>query len=232
MRRRLPSIIAHRGLPRERPENTLAGFDAALDAGVDGIELDVHATRDGLVVVHHDAELPATASSALAGRRIADLSWADLAGHRVEGAEPVPLLDDVLRAAAGRATVYVEIKGARIERQVVECLHRTVCATAVHSFDHRASARTRALRPETSVGVLSSSYLVDTVAAMRAADAATLWQHWSMIDAALVQAVHAAGGTVIAWTVNDPSVARELAALGVDGLCSDVPAHVRSALDA
>jgi glycerophosphoryl diester phosphodiesterase len=230
MRPRPPRIIAHRGLPRERPENTLAGFEAALGAGVDGLELDVHATRDGRVVVHHDPMLPPDAAGALAGRRIAELEWAELAAHRVQRLEPVPLLADVLRAAAGRATVHVEIKGTGIEALVVDGLRASACDAVVHAFDHRVAARVRALLPERPTGVLSTSYLVDTPAAMRAADAVTLWQHWSMIDAALVRDVHGAGGTVIAWTVNDPEVARELAGFGVDGLCSDVPADVRAAL--
>ena len=78
--------------------------------------------------------------------------------------------------------------------------------------------------------MLSVSYLVDNVAAMQAADARDLWQHWSMIDAPLVAAVHAAGGRVIAWTVNDPVHAIALARLGVDGICSDVPDVMAGAL--
>jgi glycerophosphoryl diester phosphodiesterase len=78
--------------------------------------------------------------------------------------------------------------------------------------------------------VLSASYLVDTVAAMRAADARDLWQHWSMVDAALVDAVHAAGGRVLVWTVNDAALARDLAAAGVDGICTDLPAEILAAL--
>jgi glycerophosphoryl diester phosphodiesterase len=225
----MPTIIAHRGTPREHPENTLPAFARALELGVDGVELDVHATRDGQVVVHHDAELPA-AAGALARRAIESLSLAELSAHRVQGTAPVPLLADVLAAAAGRATVYVEIKAPAIEPLVDQVLAASACAAQVHSFDHRVARRSRDLRPSLRVGILSTSYLIDNVAAMRAAGADTLWQHWSVIDAALVAEVHAAGGAVIAWTVNSPAVARSLAALGVDGLCTDVPAEIRAAL--
>jgi glycerophosphoryl diester phosphodiesterase len=87
----------------------------------------------------------------------------------------------------------------------------------------------RELAPDTPVGVLSTSYLIDTVAAMRAAGARDLWQHWTMVDGALVDAVHAAGGRVVVWTVNDVDAGRALAALGVDGICTDLPGALRSA---
>jgi glycerophosphoryl diester phosphodiesterase len=64
---------------------------------------------------------------------------------------------------------------------------------------------------------------------MQAAGARDLWQHWTVVDAALVDAVHAAGGRVVVWTVNDVDAARDLAALGVDGICTDVPGALRPA---
>jgi glycerophosphoryl diester phosphodiesterase len=91
------------------------------------------------------------------------------------------------------------------------------------------SRRVQALAPETPVGVLSTSYLIDNAAAVRAAGARDLWQHWSMIDAALVRDAHAAGARVIAWTVNDVEVAHALAGEGVDGLCTDLPGALRAA---
>jgi glycerophosphoryl diester phosphodiesterase len=85
-------------------------------------------------------------------------------------------------------------------------------------------------QPRLPVGILTDSYLVDPVHALRAAGARDYWPHRLMVDAALVAAIHDAGGRVIVWTVNDPADARRLAALGVDGLCSDVPGDLRTAL--
>jgi glycerophosphoryl diester phosphodiesterase len=65
--------------------------------------------------------------------------------------------------------------------------------------------------------------VVDPVAVLRASGATTLWQDWTMIDQALVDAVHAADAKVIAWTVNDPAATATLAAMGVDGLCGNFP---------
>lgn len=222
-----PEIIAHRGTPRAHPENTLPGFAHALALGVDGIELDVHLTRDGVPVVHHDAEL---GEGPLARRPIVDLTLDELRSHELAPGVAIPTLRDVCTLTDGRCTLYVEVKARDAEEAVVAVIGGRGARAPVHSFDHRVARTVRAGAPGTPVGVLSVSYLVDTVAAMRAARARDLWQHWSVIDAALVREVHAAGGRVIAWTVNDPTHAVALARLGVDGICSDVPDLVGAAL--
>jgi glycerophosphoryl diester phosphodiesterase len=207
-------LIGHRGAPRERPENTLAAFEAAVARGADAVELDVHATIDGVVVVHHDPVLEA------GGRPIAAMASGELAGHRVHG-EPVPSLDEVLELCAGRCRVYIELKGRDVERLVVERVraHRADCA--VHSFDHRAVRRVREIAPELRRGILLDAYLADVGAAIRAADAQDLWQEATWIDAPLVEAARATAARVVAWTVNDVRRARELVELGVAALCTD-----------
>ena len=221
---RSPELIGHRGTPRERPENTLASFLRALDLGADAVELDVHATSDGVVVVHHDFIPRADSNVArLRGRPIAALTAAELETFQVSG-EPIPTLTAVLEAVGSRATVYVEIKGRDIEAAVVATIAsvRSAQHVAVHSFDHRAVVRARAIQPKLPSGILSASYLIDPQGALRAANARDYWQEASMLDEALVDAVHAGEGRVIAWTVNDPEHARRLASMGVDGICTDV----------
>jgi glycerophosphoryl diester phosphodiesterase len=226
-----PEIIAHRGTPRERPENTLPSFLRALELGADALELDVHATADGVVVVHHDPIPRATTTvPGLAGRRIERLTHAELRTFSVADGIGIPTLAEVLQAAADRATVYVEIKGRGIEAPVVECVGRSRAECAVHSFDHRAVRRVRELAPALPTGILLDSYLVDPVAALAAAGARDLWQHWEQIDAPLVAAVGAAGGRVIAWTVNGVAEAEALVALGVAGVCSDLSGEMGRAL--
>jgi glycerophosphoryl diester phosphodiesterase len=221
---RSPELIGHRGAPRERPENTLASFLRALDLGADAVELDVHATRDGVVIVHHDFVPRAdTTIPALRERPIAELTAEELATFRVSG-EPIPALGDVLEAIARRATVYVEIKGRGIERLVIATIARAAPAgrVPVHSFDHRTVVRAREIEPRIASGILLVSYLIEPAQTLQAAGARDYWQEWSMIDEELVQSVHGAQGRVIAWTVNEPEVARRLASMGVDGICTDV----------
>ena len=166
-----PEIIAHRGASRQRRENTLAAFDRALALGADAIELDVHATADGVVVVHHDPVLGADAG-ALAGRAIASLPAAEVQGGDVAAETRIPSLDEVLSLVTGRATVSVEIKGAGIEPQVVDAIAGSPgrgARCAVHSFDHRVARRARELSARTEggevpAGILLVSRPIDPVA--------------------------------------------------------------------
>lgn len=216
-------LIAHRGMPRQAPENTLAGFALAIESGVDGIELDVHATRDGTVVVHHDPRLWQQESpDRRPGPAIASLTLDELR-RATPGAPAVPTLDETLALVRDRATVYVEVKAPRIEDAVVACIARRHAPAAIHSFDHRVSLRVREMVPDLHTGILSASYLLEPERALRAARARDFWQWWEMIDATLVERVHDAGGRVIAWTVNAPHAVERLAALGVDAICTDIP---------
>ena len=87
------------------------------------------------------------------------------------------------------------------------------------------------MAPEIPVGVLQTSYPVDPIRPLRDAGARDLWQHWEMIDESLIARVQAAGGRVIAWTVNHEPVAEQLIGWGVDGICSDTPAVMRRLAD-
>lgn len=211
-------VIAHRGLPREYPENTLPGFEAALAAGADGLELDVHATSDDVVVVHHDPDLPAPGDG---GRRpIRFLTWTELAS--LPAGRTVPRLADVLDLVAARATVYVEVKARGIEHLLVPLVASRADWCAVHSFDHRVVAALRRTVPNVRTGVLMSSYLMDPLAPLRDTGAHDLWQHAAQLDEALVRAATSHGARVIAWTVNDRDLARQFTTWGVAGICTDV----------
>ena len=219
---RRPERIAHRGAQRELRENSLPAFLRALERGADAIELDVHATADGVVVVHHDACLkPDTARPQFAGRAIREMPWDELQGVIYRDGHGLPTLAEVLEAMEGRATVYVEVKQAGIEAHVVSLLQASRTMTAVHAFDHRVIRTVHALAPGLPTGILVDAYLLDVPHAMRGAGARDFWPSVEFCDAALIDAVHAAGGRVIAWTANDPAVIGALTAAGIDGLCTD-----------
>jgi len=185
---------------------------------VHGIELDVHATKDGVVVVHHDPNIRH-------GPLINTLTLTELHRYPLAPGVEIPTLAAVLDRMA-KATpppvVYVEVKGKGIEEAVVEVLEYAKVPTAVHAFDHRVAARVTSLDPSIPTGILLDCYLVDPAAALQAAGARDYWLQWAFIDRDLVRRVHDGGGRVIAWTVNDPADFAVLDALGVDGICSDV----------
>ena len=213
--------IGHRGAPRELPENTLEGFTRALERGADAVELDVHATSDGVCVVHHDPTLGRAIDASVAGRAIATMSWAELRRVEIVPGIRVPSLAQVLVLLSGRATVYVEIKAPRIEQLVAEVIDAGDARCAVHSFDHDTIARIARIAPHLRRGILFDEPPSDVQKSMRAAAATDVWPHWQLVDERLVQAVHDSGGRVLTWTVNALPVAERLVPMGVDGICSD-----------
>ena len=218
----VPQKVAHRGAPRELRENTLPSFLRALERGAEAIELDVHGTLDGVVVVHHDFSLGAdTARPQFAGLTIARTPWSTLGKVLYRDGQGLATLAEVLEAVGTRATVYVEVKAPGIEAAVVEVVRAATTPCAVHSFDHRIPRRVHELAPEIPVGILVDGYLLEPARALTEIGARDYWPDWRFCDASLVQAIQGAGGRVVAWTVDDPMVARSLAALGVDGLCAN-----------
>jgi glycerophosphoryl diester phosphodiesterase len=207
-------------MPRLARENTLQAFQLALQAGADGIELDVHVNVEADVVVHHNATV-----GSLGAAPITQLSTAELRGAGV------PTLDEVCELVGDRATLYVEAKAARSAVAIVECLTAHDVRAAVHSFDATVIALVRTLAPMIPIGLLldsnSNTQISELVVDHAIRD---FWPNRKLIDASLVERAHAAGARVIAWTVNDAAEARRFRDLGVDGLCSDDVAALRSAL--
>jgi len=223
---RRPSVIAHRGASGYEYENSRAAFRRAVMLDADGVELDVHATRDGAIVVHHDPEIPGVGPIGL-------LSQAEARLVRLRNGEPLPLLSEILDLVGDR-DVWVEVKTlpAAHDGALLETLDRGPAPRryAVHSFDHRIIRRLGMTRPTLPRGILLSAYLHDPVAAMCAVGATTLWQEWQQVDQELVTRIHDAGCAIIAWTVNEIGDLDRLARLGVDGLCGNYPDRIRVAV--
>lgn len=222
-------IIAHRGASRECPENTVAAFTRAVELGASGIELDVHLSSDEVLMVHHDPTPHSSPSPTLAGFEISTLTAQELSAFRV-GGQPIPTLAEVIEAVGPGITIYCELKGAGTAAPAVKLLSGRGRAAAVHAFDHRQVAEARRIDPSLARGVLEVSYHVDPTFSMASVDARDLWQAAELIDGDLVEAVHARGGRIIAWTVDDKAVMQRLQALGVDGLCTNDVALCRSTL--
>jgi len=195
-----------------------------LDA--DGVELDIHATRDGGIVVHHDPEIPGVGP-------IAQLTLAEARQLRIPNGETVPTLAEILDLVGDR-DVWVEVKGltSAFDRVLLEILERGPAPQryAIHSFDHRIVHRLGEAQPSLRRGILLSAYLRDPVAVMASVGATTLWQEWQQVDQELVTHVHEAGYTVIAWTVNEIGDLDRMVRLGVDGLCGNYPDRIRVAI--
>jgi glycerophosphoryl diester phosphodiesterase len=199
----------------------LASFERAIELGADAIELDVHATRDGIVVVHHDPVVHARHAQRSTRNAIAEISAAELEQFPLSDGTRIPPLSETLDIVGNRAIVYVEIKASNIEQLVTRCIRESETTCAVHSFDHRVVQTVKRIFPAIRTGVLEVSRHIDPAASLLAASAADLWQEVDSIDEETVELVHSVGARVIAWTANEPSEWRRLRAIGVDGLCTD-----------
>lgn len=223
-----PLVIAHRGASSIELENSLAAFRAAAPQGADGAELDVHATADGELIVHHDETIN--------GTHIAQSSAAVIAKLRLENGEPVPTLAQALAAIGPRLQVFIEVKtlDPRWDDRLFETIDRgpNPAGYAVHSFDHRIVRRLGKQRPGLRCGVLSASYAVRPLTELEDAGASILWQERSVADEALVRTVHDAGHNLFVWTVDEPPDLARFVAWGVDGICTNFPARARQAVDA
>lgn len=225
----VPLIIAHRGASAEKPENTLAAFRRALTLKVDGIELDVQLTRDGVPVVFHDASL-----RRLTGNRspLAGKSAAELANLRVRGTEPIPRLVDVLRLTRGRTVVQIELKAGVGVAPVIQAIKssRATAWVILASFEPFLIRESRRLAPAIprmliSPGRAAPAALARQLAALGARGLSV--NHRAVRSAAWVDYFHARGFSVWSWTVNDRPTARRLAGWGIDALLGDNPALLK-----
>ena len=231
-----PLVLAHRGAREEAPENTLEAFNLALAQGADGVELDVHRTADGGLVVHHDAD--AAGVGVLATRALAD----------IRAARPdIPTLDEVLDACAG-SLVNVEIKnlpgdadydpGDAAADLVVACADRRGSRddVLVSSFNLATINRVRALSPTVPTGLLTMFGFdpVDALDVCVANRHTALHPFVGMLADGMAERVvaraHELDVQVNVWTVNDDDEIRRLAGAGVDSIMSDVPASALRAL--
>lgn len=185
--------------------------------GADGVELDVHDTADGHLVVLHDPRV--------GGRPIAKLTLADVRAHRLANGEPIPTLPEALSVLGADRLVFVEVKTLSPAHD--DALLQVMDAGPsphnyhAHSFDHRIVRRLKDRRQTLVTGVLSSSYPVRPFEQVRWAGASELWQHEPMIDARLLAEARDVGVKVYAWTVDDRDRMAELASFRVDGICTN-----------
>jgi glycerophosphoryl diester phosphodiesterase len=250
--RPVPLLAAHRGGSLLWPENSLLAFRSSVALGADYLELDVHRSLDGQIVVIHDPTLErtTTGSGPVRAQVLADLKTLRLRdGTGAVTGETVPTLDEVAAIAARSSRrMLVEIKLDErhqrypgIEEQVLGILdrHGMSASTVVMAFEPETWRRTRALRPDIAAGALYSAdtlrALGSTVAreleAARTAGVGVVGLHQALVDAETVAACRRAGMTLAVWTVNTPDVLRRFIDLGVGIVITDRPDLAKALLD-
>ena len=221
---RRPFIIAHRGFSAEYPENTLVAVRAALNLGVDYVEIDVQETADGKLAVFHDYRLDRIC---WVTGRVRDTTFAGL--RRLN--PTIPSLAEVLRVCRGKARVLIEIKGAdprkvaaEIERHGME-REVIVFSLSMSHLQVLAAANPRIARfglvardLTTNIASLKSSVTVEGLGVSRRL----------VTSPEIVDMVHRHGWQLFVWTVNRKAEMQQLASWGVDGLITNHPDRANS----
>jgi len=235
-----PLAFAHRGGAGDWPENTMPAFEHAVGLGYRYLETDVHATADGVLLAFHDDRLDRVTDRT---GEIAALPFSVVAEARVDGREPIPLLEDLLGAFPD-ARVNIDPKHDDSVEPLIEVLERTAAVDRV-CIGAFSDARLRTLRARLGPG-LCTSMGPKEVARLRL-DAISGRVHptptgcvqipesfrgVTVTNAAVVRAAHRAGLQVHVWTVDDPAAMNRLLDLGVDGLMTDHPAVLKEVLTA
>jgi glycerophosphoryl diester phosphodiesterase len=244
-------VVGHRGAPSRAPENTLASFDAALALGVDAIELDVHLTRDGHLVVVHDQNLARTTNGVglVHEHSLAELRTLDAGGWFAASftGERIPSFAEVIERVGGRVPLQVEIKGATegvTEATIAMLRAYGLLETAmITSFQLHRLPLVRALAPSVQIGALvwgrsrtpdrrpmSPQQCIEQTRTAQA-DLMLLWHE--CIDEAMVTAARAANIPVGAagGTANEADM-RRLLALGVVRMTTNFPDVCRAVVRA
>lgn len=239
-----PLLIGHRGYPARYPENTLASFTGAMEAGCDMIELDVTLTRDRKVVVIHDDTLDRTTTGKglVASRSLEEIKALD-AGSWFDprfSTERVPELSEVLKLTAGRCLLNIEIKTSAfeagypddaIEHQVVTLVKTggAMDRVIISSFDRRILQRIAAMDEPPAIAFITDHGADRSLLEQLLAVKALSWHpRFKALARDQVDLLHAAGLKIFPWTINTREEAQRMLAMGVDGLiCNEL--HVMQA---
>jgi glycerophosphoryl diester phosphodiesterase len=234
-----PIPFAHRGGAGDWPENTMPAFAGAVALGYRYVETDAHVTSDGVVLAFHDDRLDRVTDRTGA---IAELPWSEVSQARVAGAEPIVVLEDLLRTWPD-VRVNIDPKHDAVVEPLAAVLRAAgaVDRVCIGAFSGRRIARLRELlgpRLCTSLGPfgvaelrLASFGLGRRPPAAACAQVPAGVKGVPIVDARFVQTAHRLGLPVHVWTIDDPFEMDRLLDLGVDGIMTDRPSVLREVLE-
>lgn len=223
---REPLIIGHRGASAVAPENSMAAFAAAIAAGADGIEFDVHLSRDGVPVIIHDETLQRTHGLR---KRVVDLTAEEL------GSVGVPSLRDLFALMSqNNLILYLEIKARSSTLP-------DLCCQVVHEFslEDRVIVECFDLKLLEKITTLKTAALFDPriyteqnlIERAVRVGASALALHHRLARPSLIEKAKLAGLTVVVWTVDSPAWVAQARSMGIEALITNDPATMIEASD-
>lgn len=234
-------ILAHRGFSAAAPENTIAAFKAAIEAGADGFELDVHMTRDGELVVIHDETVDRTTNGTgwvkdLTLRELKELD-AGLWFSPQFVNERIPTLGEVLELVRdSKHIVNIELKNNLLaypgmEEKVIKEVEKLGMETvSFSSFNHVSVYNLSQLHPSFKTGTLYDEPISDSWSYAKSLGASAIHPHHLLVTEEVVMRAHEYGIRVHPYTVDQEDEAKRLIGLGVDAIITNVPDRLKKLL--
>ncbi|KON85439.1 glycerophosphodiester phosphodiesterase [Sporosarcina globispora] len=234
--------IAHRGATGYAPENTIAGFDLAVDMKADYIEIDVQRSKDGELVVIHDTTVDRTTDGT---GKVGDLTFDYLRsldagswkGEQFAG-ESIPTFEEILDRYHGKVGILIELKAPELypgmEKQVADALKARNLDNPqnekiiIQSFNFESMKKMDQLLPKVPIGVLTSNRADTTAEALQEFSAYADWFNpsYGIVTEELVNQVHSHGMQIGSWTVRSQEAADFLFEMKVDAIITDYPDYV------
>jgi len=205
-------LLGHRGARLYAPENTIAAFDLSLKHGVDGFEFDIRGTRSKQSIVCHDRRF---------NRMVVRSRTLEQIRAKCSVDAGPPCLEDVLERYSRSAFLNIEVKVRGMEQVVVQAVKQFPPQRGyfISSFLPSVVRKLHALDSSLVLGAISKSYW--HLRRWKTLPVSYVVPHHGLLTQKLVDELHAAGKTVITWTVNDPKMMARAAEMGVDGIISD-----------
>ena len=222
--------IAHRGFKGIAPENTLIAFQKALDIAVDGIELDVHLSSDGHIMVVHDETIDRTTNGK---GMVNNLSLPELKSFLIDEKHQIPTLPEVLELVNQKCMVNIELKGGGTTEAVANLITTYVQEKnwnyndfLVSSFDWNALQQLRFLNEKIPIGVLTQTDLSLAFAFAKFMKAETIHPYYHLLTKENTTQMQEKGLQVFPWTINDMEEIQNMKLLNVNGIISDYPDRI------
>ena len=218
--------IGHRGAAGHAPENTVAAIEKGIALGVDLVEIDVRRTADGILVAFHDETLNRTTN----GKGLVDrLSLAEIQTLNAGNGEHIPTVLEVLKTAAGKAGLMLELKVNGIAQKAVEAVQKAGFKDPViyASFLHDELTDVRSADPEASLMVLFGRLPLAPVAKALKFKPSHVGLRYDTATRHLVEAFHDKGLLVFVYTPNSMCDIQRALSAGVDGVISNFPERIR-----
>ncbi|MBE8725228.1 glycerophosphodiester phosphodiesterase [Flavobacterium hungaricum] len=219
--------IAHRGAKAYEPENTLQAFQKALDLNSDGIELDVHLSVDGHIIVMHDETIDKMTNGT---GEINTYTLAELKSFLITEKHQIPTLNEVFDLVDKKCFINVELKNADTSKQVVSLIEEYISQKEwdyqhfiISSFDWSALEEVHHLNPKILIGVLTEEDLDTALAFAESIKAKAIHPDYNLLNSENVQKIQEKGFLVFPWTVNSDEDIQKVKGYKVDGIISDNP---------